>query len=285
MHEKKTLKNQNTYTWEWYEKVENQEEHTGNLLLLEDRLLLHSFRQENLSKGKENISSCLEGFIAYQEDKILELSEEDLHTETLSLETNYVLQENLQHFYSRAWIHSPLQEFKGKTPFQLRKKKDGINILEDVLLKLEEKQSEDGGESSVKLDTSLLREKLLLRKGVVRWRARHWDWEKPVYKEIALLMEDIAEPMELAPQQLAGAFRLWNDYIVQEKPVIRKPQAWAGALAYLISSLDHEGFSQKEIAGFFAISGGSISVICRRIRRSLDLEYKADCYRTRKNLD
>ena len=132
----------------------------------------------------------------------------------------------------------------------------------------------------MKLDTSLLREKLLLRKGVVRWRARHWDWEKPVYKEIALLMEDIAEPMELTPQQLAGAFRLWNDYIVQEKPVIRKPQAWAGALAYLISSLDHEGFSQKEIAGFcyFALN------IChlQAYRRSLDLEYKADCYRTRK---
>ncbi len=285
VQKKETLKSINTYTWEWIEKPAYREKHMGNFLLVEDRLLLHSFKQDDLSEGKEKVLSSLEGLIISQEDNFLELSLQNIYPGTISPEEDHALQENFLHHYCRAWIHSPLPGFQGETPFQLRKKKNGEAILERVLLAMEEKQDNQGGETAINLDLDLLREKLLLCGELSQWKAQEWNWEEPVYREIALLVEKIAEPMELTPQQLASTFQLWHDFVAQEKPVIRKPRAWAGALAYLISDLDYEGFSQKEIAGFFDISGGSISAISGRIRHSLDLEDKAAFYRTRKNLD
>jgi len=275
------------YTWEWYGPGGSRDDLKGYLQLQGDYLTLQCFTRGNLEKGKTFIHGLIGEMVISQRDNFINL-EDNKQEEDYAPEVDEFLQSLFESQSCREWIHTPIPELQGKTPFQLRMEMEDeeLDFLETMIAELENNQSLASFMGIEHLDFKALRQSLLLGDSNLPFRASHWEWEQALYRDVACLLEEISEVMEFTPWQLANALRLWQDFVRAERPLLKKPEAWAGAVAYLISSLDFGEYTQKDLAAYFNVSSGAVSSNSIRIKFVLDLEkqpgrYRSICYQPR----
>ncbi len=267
------------YVWEWYGSGSGNEL-KGYLQLQSEYLTLQCFSRSNLDAGKFFIQDLAGDLVVSQRDSFINL-EENNRLDSSSPEMDEFLHALFINQSCREWIHKPLPDFKGKTPFQMRMDQEGWEILDIYLNKLEHRQSLVSQEGTDPLDIIALRQSLLLdhqHRGP--FQVSDWDWLVPLYRDVADLLEKIAEAMSFTLQQLANALKMWYDFIREDEPLLKKPEAWAGSVAYLISSLDFGEYTQKDLAAYLNVSCGAISSNSIRIKRTLELEQQPGRYRS-----
>jgi len=105
------------------------------------------------------------------------------------------------------------------------------------------------------------------------------------------LIEDQLEEIETAflglmPERgydwehLRLARRLWKEFIYlkngQISP-IRKPEAWAAAIEYLVGALYYDRDTQSEVADWYGVSPASLGTRCKTLKETLNLKiYKSE---------
>jgi len=271
------------YTWEWSGYENGKKELRGYLQLAGEGLILQCYTCSNLERGKTFVQGLVGELIASQRDNFINAGNagnEAVREERFYPERDEFLQALFINQSCREWIHTPLPELRGKTPFRLRREEHGRQVLEKLFVELEQNPSLLVPRGLELLDLQALRKSLLLDGGDVFFRSSDWDWPAPSYREVALQLEEIAEAMEFTLQQLANALHLWHDFVKKEQPALKKPAAWAGAVAYLISSLDFGEYTQNDLAAYLNVSSGAISSNSLRMKRTLKLTRRPDRYRS-----
>jgi tetratricopeptide (TPR) repeat protein len=102
------------------------------------------------------------------------------------------------------------------------------------------------------------------------------DWKAPVYKEVAeLLKKNLVSLGEATPIVDLGII-LWYQFCEKKQKKIKKPNLYAAALHYLLSTFNHmiSGLTQKEIANMYNVPVGSLSSTYREMDDELEEEIR-----------
>lgn len=102
------------------------------------------------------------------------------------------------------------------------------------------------------------------------------EWKSPIYKEVAELLKKNLESLGEAPPTVDLGIILWFQYCEKKQKKIKKPNLYAAALHYLLSTFNHmvSGLTQKEIAKLYDVPVGSLSSTYREMDDDLEEEIR-----------
>ncbi|HBV97285.1 MAG: hypothetical protein JL50_12835 [Peptococcaceae bacterium BICA1-7] len=191
----------------------------------------------------------------------------------------------LDDYYER-WINQPQQALDGNTPKESVRTVHGRAKLEELLKELEkmEKKRARKGEPHYDIEKVRSRLGLLNRESATtsdpdrvqvkggQGIVEDFSWPDRKCARIALLLNDRLKIKEYAVERVNGAIKLWFDYCVKVKPIIRKEHLWVAAVEYAMARIecDH-AVSQRKLAEEFSINSSSLSEKFRLLCSSLNL--------------
>ncbi|MFJ5759627.1 SEC-C metal-binding domain-containing protein [Neobacillus sp. NPDC093182] len=100
------------------------------------------------------------------------------------------------------------------------------------------------------------------------------EWQSPIYKEVAELLKKNLELLGELPPIVDLGIILWFQFCEKKPKKIKKPNLYAAALHYLLSTFNHlvSGLTQKEIAKLYDVPVGSLSSTYREMDDELEEE-------------
>lgn len=104
----------------------------------------------------------------------------------------------------------------------------------------------------------------------VKLGAENFEWEKPVHKETAELLEKGLADYEDAYEAKLVAFSLWNSYCQKQPETKRLPKTCAAAIHYILFDIDPERkITKKEVAEKYDVSVSALTTACNEMKEVL----------------
>jgi hypothetical protein len=179
----------------------------------------------------------------------------------------------LDYFYER-WVNEPMDVLQGKTPLEASRTKSGRRKLQTLLSELQKVENSRKRKGEPFYDLSRLWRRLRLSSEPALAKTERGGGRVDAgYAKVEGLIRDGLQKMGYRPRQVKSAVEIWQRYCQMERPVFKKPEAWAASVIYTVARLlGDKTVNQNELAGTYNVSVSTISNNYRDICRFLHID-------------